>query len=322
MEHWPAACCKPAQPAGGIVQAERESPLLLAVATQGAFFYAVLMAEASITFNAEQLVGELNALTKVQIPRAARLALNTALFETRKRLQSEAQNKFDKPVPFTVNSFLYQKAEQVGDDLQARVFIRDDAPKGTAPSRYLNPHIRGGPAYRGRFQKALDNIAYRTIDGRLAQAGQRGTLMRPTNSPKVRTPAAKRGARYPSMTGGQYNQILSALRGGVSSADFVGMSSNTTVSQLNQMYVSLDEEALEFDYYKNRFRNYPRKPGIYKVERISNPDPDGPSRLTRYYRVLNQQRIPTYSAKFKFFDLSKEQIGRTFQKEFDRMILR
>ena len=74
MEHWPAACCEPAQPADGIVQAERESPLLLAVATQGAFFYAVPMAQDVIKFNASKLVGKLNALTEIQLPRAATLA--------------------------------------------------------------------------------------------------------------------------------------------------------------------------------------------------------------------------------------------------------
>ena len=140
------------------------------------------MAEASITFNAEQLVGKLNALTKVQIPRAGRLALNTALFETRRRLQSEASSVFKAPVPFTINSFLYEKAEQVGDDLHARVFVRDDAPKGNAPSRYLNPHIRGGRAYETRFQKSLTNTIVQQIDGRAVQARPRGTMLRPTGS--------------------------------------------------------------------------------------------------------------------------------------------
>ena len=312
MEHWVATRCKPAQPAGGIVQAERESPLLLAVATQGAFFYAVLMAEASITFNAEQLVGELNALTKVQIPRAGRLALNTALFETRKRLQAEAGNVFKSAVPFTLNSFLYEKAEQVGDDLHARVFVRDDAPKGNAPSRYLNPHIRGGRAYETRFQKSLTNTIVQQIDGRSVQARPRGTLLRPTGSDFVRPHPRKASAPYPTMSQGQYNSILSSLKGGKSSADF--LETGTVPYSNERRYVYLDEESLETDFFKRRFTSHPRKPGVYYVQRRQ--------KQPRFYRVLTEQRIPSYSAKFKFFDLSKEQIGRTFQKEFDRMILR
>ena len=270
------------------------------------------MAEASITFNAEQLVGKLNALTRVQIPRAGRLALNTALFETRRRLQSEASSVFKAPVPFTLNSFLYEKAEQVGDNLHARVFVRDDAPKGNAPSRYLNPHIRGGRAYETRFQKSLTNTIVQQIDGRAVQARPRGTMLRPTRSPFVKPHPRKVGAPYPTMSQGQYNSILSSLKGGKSSADY--LDTGTVPYSNSRRYVYLDEEALETDYFKRRFTSHPRKPGVYFVQR-QNKEP-------RFYRVLNEQRIPTYSAKFKFFDLSKEQIGRTFQKEFDRMILR
>jgi hypothetical protein len=270
------------------------------------------MAEASITFNAEKLVGELNALTRVQIPRAGTLALNTALFETRKRLRAEASTVFKSLVPFTLNSFLYQKAERVGDDLHARVFIRDDAPKGNAPTRYLNPHIRGGRAYETRFQKSLTNTVVQQIDGRSVQARPRGTMLRPTGSRFVKPNTRKPGAPYPTMSQGQYNSILSSLKGGKSSADY--LDTGSVPYSNNRRYVYLDEEALETDYFKRRFTSHPRKPGVYYVQRQQ--------KQPRFYRVLSQQRIPSYSAKFKFFDLSKEQIGRTFQKEFDRMILR
>ena len=114
------------------------------------------------------------------------------------------------------------------------------------------------------------------------------------------------------MSQGQYNSILSSLKGGKSSADY--LDTGTVPYSNSRRYVYLDEEALETDYFKRRFTSHPRKPGVYFVQR-QNKQP-------RFYRVLNEQRVPTYSAKFKFFDLSKEQIGRTFQKEFDRMILR
>ena len=270
------------------------------------------MAQDAIRFDASKLVGKLNALTEVQLPRAANLALNKALFETRNRLKAEASKVFQAPVPFTVNSFLYDKPEPVGDDLHARVFIRDDAPKGNAPSRYLNPHIRGGRAYETRFQKSLTNTIVQQIDGRAVQARPRGTMLRPTRSPFVKPHPRKVGAPYPTMSQGQYNSILSSLKGGKSSADY--LDTGTVPYSNSRRYVYLDEEALETDYFKRRFTSHPRKPGVYFVQR-QNKEP-------RFYRVLNEQRIPTYSAKFKFFDLSKEQIGRTFQKEFDRMILR
>lgn len=281
----------------------------MAVATQGAFFYADGM---EVVFNPEELVGKLTELTKVQIPRAGRLALNTALFETRRRLQSEASNVFKSPVPFTLNSFLYEKAELVGEDLHARVFIRDDAPKGNAPSRYLNPHIRGGRAYETRFQKSLTNTVVQQIDGRSVQARPRGTMLRPTRSDFVKPHPRKVGAPYPTMSQGQYNSILSSLKGGKSSADF--LETGTVPYSNDRRYVYLDEESLETPFFKNRFTSHARKPGVYYVQRRQ--------KQPRFYRVLNEQRVPTYSAKFKFFDLSKQQITQTFQKEFRSMILR
>jgi hypothetical protein len=267
----------------------------------------------TIRFDAEKLVGPLNELIKIQLPRATTTALNQALFETRKRLQDEAKQVFSKPVPFTLNSFLYEKPKQVENGLTARIYVRDDAPKGNAPSRYLNPQIRGGPAYQSRFQRAMVDTAVAQIDGRTTQAKQRGTLLRPTASPKVRTPAAKRGAKYPSMTSGQYNQILSSVKGGVSSADFVGQTGPLS-SPVNQAYVAIDLEALEHPYWRNRFSSYPRKPGVYKIERYR--------RGVRYYRVLTEGRIPTYSPKFKFFDLSAKTITDEFTKRLRSQILR
>ena len=270
------------------------------------------MAQEFIQFNAEKLVGKVNALTRVQLPRAATLAVNTALFETRGRLQEEARQVFQAPVPFTVNSFLYEKAERKGEDLEARVFVRDNAPKGNAPSRYLNPHIRGGRAYMSRFQRALENTVVQQIDGRSVQAKPRGTMMRPSRSPKVRPHPRKAGASYPTMSPGQFNAILSGVKGGKSSADY--LETGAVPFSTARRYVYLDEESLSHPFFESRFNQYPRRAGIYFVER-QNKQP-------RFYRVLTEQRIPSYSPKFKFFDLSKETIGRVFQKEFDKMILR
>jgi len=82
----------------------------------------------TIRFDPQKLIGPINELIKVQLPNAATTSLNQALFQTRKRLQDEANNVFDKPVPFTLNSFLYDKPKVVEDGLQARIFVRDDAP--------------------------------------------------------------------------------------------------------------------------------------------------------------------------------------------------
>jgi len=272
---------------------------------------------AAITFDARKLTGPLNELVKVQIPETSRLALNEALFANRKRLQDEANRVFNNPVPFTLNSFLFDKAKIKDKQVVGRAFVRDDGPKGNAPSRYLNPQIRGGPAYQTRFPRALLNTVVTQIDGRQTQAKQRGTQMAPVLRDKTRV----RINRYGNMSQGQYTQILSALKGGVSSADFLG-GGDPSSSQLDQAYTYLDETSLNFPYFKNRFTKYGQKPGIYKIERTANPNPEGPRRLTRYYRVMTERSIRKYEPKFKFFDISNETVTKEFVQRFQRRILR
>ena len=139
----------------------------------------------------------------------------------------------------------------------------------------------------------------------------RGTMLRPTRSPFVKPHPRKVGARYPTMSPGQYNCILSSLKGGKSSADY--LETGTVPYSHSRRYVYLDEEALRL-ITSSALHRSSRKPGVYFVER-QNKQP-------RFYRVLTEQRIRHTGSKFKFFDLSKEQIGRVFQSEFDRMILR
>ena len=260
----------------------------------------------TITFDPQKLLGPINDLVKVQLPRATTTALNQALFATRKRLQEEAKSVFDNPVPFTINSFLYEKPKQVEDEIRARVFVRDDAPKGNAPSRYLNPQIRGGPAYVTRFQRSLLNTVVTQIDGRQTQAAQRGTLLRPSASDRVRR------NRYGNMAPTQYNQILSAIKGGKSSADF--QDAGAVPFNIGNKYVYLDEETLDHPYFAWRFTAYTQKPGIYKVEyRQKQP---------RFYRVMTEGRVPSYSSKFKFFDLSDQTIRSEFTRRLQSQILR
>ena len=65
------------------------------------------MATSSITFKPEGLIGKINELEKVLLPRAAYQALNKSVFDATQRLKSEAKDRFTDPVPFTLKSFLY-----------------------------------------------------------------------------------------------------------------------------------------------------------------------------------------------------------------------
>jgi hypothetical protein len=41
----------------------------------------------------------------------------------------------------------------------------------------------------------------------------------------------------------------------------------------------------------------------------------------RFYRVLTEGRIPTYTAKFKFFDIARQNVESVFAAELRKNIL-
>ena len=261
--------------------------------------------EVSIQFDVDKLVGGLNELQKVRLPRAAAIALNQTAFQIRQELQQEARNVFQNPVPFTVNAFLYKKATP--ERTEAVVYIRDDAPGGNSPSRYLGPHIAGEGydrrTYLTRFQRALENTTSVQVDGRTVQAKQRGTYMQPVlRQFKLN--------KYGNVSQGQYNKVMTSLMGGVSSADYFSVRRPSTSSAFvskgrfrGNSFIRLDEESLQHPYFVNRFTRYGAKPGIYRVE---------PGSPTRFYRVFTERSRLQYQPKFRFFDVAETAANKFF----------
>jgi hypothetical protein len=265
--------------------------------------------EAKIEFDYQAMVGKLDELQQVMIPRAGSLALNQAVYAASQELKKQAQNTFNNPVPFTVNAFLYRKSTP--QTLEAAVFIRDEAPKGNPPSKYLLPQIYGGPHYMTRFQGSMLNTVVRNATGRNVQVGQRGKMLVPNlRSPKTRL------NKYGNMTPGQYTQIQSALKGNISSADIYGVREKGEAPVNDQQlskYIYLDEESLYEPYFRNRFTQSP-KPGIYFVNRLKSG--------TKYYRVMTESRIPRYTGKFRFLDIAKASASQKFAEAFRELIFR
>jgi hypothetical protein len=235
-----------------------------------------------IEFNPEKIVGKLSELGRVQLPIAASIALNQTAFKIREELQNEAKNKFKDPVPFTLNAFLYKKATP--ENLEAVVFIREDAPKGNAPADYLAPHIYNGPAYRTRFQKGLG----RTIDPSPIAMGSSmlapNRLMRPTQSP--------RGVRFTQrglMSPGQYEQILSYLQ----NTDSTRTANTGRVSGRKAGFAYFYMNQAMIDERRN-LKN--RRPGIFMRQGGKYP----------LMRVMTEVATPSFSSKFRFFEVGTE----------------
>lgn len=244
--------------------------------------------EVSIEFDAEKVIGKLNELQRVQIPMAASIALNQTAFKIREELQNEARNKFQDPVPFTINAFLYRKATP--DNLEAVVFIRDDAPKGNAPADYLAPHIYGTTAYRTRFAKGLSRTPDPSPLGMGSAILAPNRIMVPTQSP--------RGVRFTSrgnMLPGQYEQILAYLKDTDSTR--TATTGRLKAKRAGSAYFYMNQAMID---ERRNLRN--RKPGIFMRQGGRLP----------LMRVMTETALPTYSAKFRFFELGTQTASTYF----------
>jgi len=242
----------------------------------------------TIEFNPEKIVGKLSELGRVQLPIAASIALNQTAFKIREELQNEARNKFKDPVPFTLNAFLYKKATP--DNLEAVVFIREDAPKGNAPADYLAPHIYGGLAYRTRFQKSMS----RTLDPAKSALGgpilAPNRLLVPTQSP--------RGVSFNSrgrMSAGQYTQINSYIQNTDSTR--TATTGRKTARAAGVRYFYMNQAMVD---ERRNLRN--RKPGIFMVRGGRSP----------LMRVMSETGLPTYNTKFRFFEVGTQTASTYF----------
>ena len=112
----------------------------------------------AITFQAERLIGRLNALEGTQIKYAGTQAMKRLGYEMRSELGQYMQATFNNAVPFTVNSALYRTT----GGLSVGIFINPTGDeKGQSPASYLfplTPQSDGGAALTTRFTKGLRKI--------------------------------------------------------------------------------------------------------------------------------------------------------------------
>ena len=183
----------------------------------------------TIEFQADQLIKSLDALRGAQLPFAGNRALRQLGFQLRGELQREMRDKFQNPVPFTINSPRYSV-----DGLELTVSISKDGAKGQDPARYLYPVTEGGPAYITRFTRAIRALAI---------VGPEYYAIPFLNGVGVRKNA------YDNMSPGQYQQVLAGLK--------VGKGSGRQGSQWR--YISIPDG-------RKQPRGGGLKPGIYRIK--------------------------------------------------------
>lgn len=149
------------------------------------------MAELKLTFDASAFDRASRALQR-QLPYAGAQALNTVAFRIRGEARAVMGRVFVNPTRLTLNAVLVDKATKHTG--VARVYIRDQATKGTAPSKYLAPAVFGTSRNEKRFERAL----------RYAGLLPAGMYVVPGEGAKLN--------KHGNITAGTYSKILSQVR--------------------------------------------------------------------------------------------------------------
>jgi len=138
------------------------------------------MAQIRIGVDPDNALGrQLTDLERSQLPFAASQAANKVAFEIRERWKQRAPQVFDRPTPLTKNAALYRKATK--ERPYAEIFIRDEAFKGTPPSKYLFTEVEGGTRRRKGFERLLQGKGLMSpsqfaVMGRGARPNQYGNV--------------------------------------------------------------------------------------------------------------------------------------------------
>lgn len=245
---------------------------------------------ASIEFNGQQLIRELDLATRVQLPFLAAVTVNRLASQVRKDLQAEMLDSFATVAPFTYRSpkqFHFANKDQPWTE----VYLQDEAAKGNAPARYLLPQIKGGLVYRTRFQQRLASEL----------GGYNGRYMLPLQD----SPGTKRNARG-RMQASQYTEALYGIKAMESlRASMRPGRYRTEGSYVYVPYVGANKELAK--QMRALGKGKIPRPGIY---RMMGDDP------VQVFKQL--ERVPTVQKRFDFAYASQLSVDRNVGKIFDQ----
>ena len=134
----------------------------------------------------------LTDVQRKQLPFATARAMTKTAQDVQQATIDEMKRVLDRPKRFTLKSTYVKPAKK--HDLEARVGLKDFAPKGTAADKYLSPQIEGGARSPKRFEMAL----------RHARVLPPGMFAVPSKTMRL--------DRYGNVSKGMQTKILSVLK--------------------------------------------------------------------------------------------------------------
>ena len=98
---------------------------------------------ASITFDVESLIKQLNIIEKSHLSKAAEQALRSFGFDVRELLQDEMRKEYESPSAYTLRSPYFKQ-----NGLELIIGISDESRSGLSPAQYLAPTDKTGSRFR------------------------------------------------------------------------------------------------------------------------------------------------------------------------------
>lgn len=209
------------------------------------------MAGRTITFDADDLIKDLDIIRRVQMPFVASWALNQLGPKIRQMHQADMGRTFENPVPFTTNSPRWGArgykpwVRSDKTNLEMGFWLSEDGPKGQPPSYYLYPQVVDGggskQVYVTRFNNRLRREGFITGNQYLTPLKKKSNVIGDLLN------------GYGNITPGQYTRILFALGAMESPLAGYGKKSRTK-----------DTIFIAPNLKNSKYPNKGLKPGIYR----------------------------------------------------------
>lgn len=225
--------------------------------------------------------------------RAAIEAMTKTAEEIKRAERASMEQSFDRPTPWVLDSLYVKPATK--DRLEARVWIKDEAVKGTPASKILQAEIDGGARRQKRSEKALQAV---------------GIL--PSGWVAIPTKDAKKDG-YDNMDKRQIVQILSDLRAqrGSGYESRLGGATDDQKKKLKK----LSRRGFGFFGVKPGTKNS-LPPGVYRY--LVGKAARGMKRPVQMVMVFAPKA--SYTVRLRFFDIAQEVIDRDLNRNFNETL--
>src|SRR5579859_6769455 len=111
------------------------------------------MMRISVRSNVRDVVERMSRLSRTETDLVTAKSLTFTVQAGQRAEIDEMRRVFDRPTPYALNGTRIQSATPAR--LEASVFLKDEAFKGTPAEKFLGPEVEGGPRTHKRFEKAL-----------------------------------------------------------------------------------------------------------------------------------------------------------------------